>query len=108
MAPVRVRAFVGEVVIDMPPALPDGYVCPDGTVPGWLNGDGLPTACVGDAAIPGEVFPPALPLNPLPDVLAATGGEWLLIAAIAASLVAIGFAFLAAAAIARRPRYKRK
>jgi hypothetical protein len=63
---------------------------------------------VGDAAVPGEVFPPALPLNPLPDVLAATGGEWLLIAAIAASLLAVGFAFLAAVSWSRRPRYKRK
>lgn len=61
--------------LDMPPALPDGYVCPEGSVPGWLNGEGLPTACVGDLAVPGEVFPPALPLNPLPEVLAATGAE---------------------------------
>lgn len=45
---------------------------------------------------------------PHPPVLAETGAEWLLIAAIAASLMAVGFAFLAASAIARRPRYKRK
>lgn len=63
--------------IDMPPPLPEGYVCPEGYVPGWLNADGLPTSCVGDAAVPGEPilmppiathepFPPALPLDPLP------------------------------------------
>lgn len=31
-----------------PEPLPEGYVCPEGTVPGWLNVDGLPTGCVGD------------------------------------------------------------
>lgn len=70
-------------------------------MPGWLNSEGLPTSCVGDLPMPdrvpveggellppiGEVFPPALPLDPLPtmpDVLAATGGgdvwSWLLVA----------------------------
>jgi len=53
-------------------------------------------------------FPLIPPVTATPDELAATGGEWLLIAAIAASLMAIGFAFLTASAIARRPRYKRK
>lgn len=43
-----------------------------------------------------------------PPVLAATGGEGLLIAAIAAALLAVGFGCLAAASVARRPRYKRK
>ncbi len=33
---------------DFPPPLPLDYECPAGTVPGWLNGDGLPTSCVGD------------------------------------------------------------
>lgn len=45
---------------------------------------------------------------PSPPVLAETGGEWLLIAAIAAALLAVGFGCLAAASVARRPRYKHK
>lgn len=199
---------------DMPAPLPDGYVCPPGTVPGWLDGNNLPTSCVGDLpdptyTLPGEVlevafyvypkldptapaswpnsgvhdlivsvngdewfteFPGVLPAyvcgpgwgvqqdkvshdgsfvwpesieyphdnigwppiydaqhsdletyiavpdcvqvtetpTPVEPQLAATGGEWLLVAAIAASLMAVGFAFLAAASVARRPRYKRK
>lgn len=92
-----------------PPALPDGFVCPEGTVPGWINADGLPTSCVGDLPLVeplpdrvpgdggellppiGEVFPPALPLDPLPDVLAATGAgdlwSWVLVAVL---LLAVG------------------
>ena len=103
----------------MPPALPDGFVCPEGTVPGWLNDDGLPTSCVGDLPIPlpvfespiapypeGELIPPVTVYPP--DVLAATGVEWFLIAAVACALVAVGLAFLAAASRSPRPRYKRK
>lgn len=62
------------------PALPDGYVCPEGTVPGWLNADGLPTACVGDLPLVeplpertpgediGELIPP-IEVWPAPPVL---------------------------------------
>ena len=78
-------------------------------------------------------FPPPLPLDPpldvpitlpvepnpsptasfdpgvqLPEVLAYTGSEWVLVAAFACALAAIGLAFLAAASWSRRPRYKRK
>lgn len=65
----------------MPPPLPDGHVCPPYTVPGWLNGDGLPTSCVGDHPCPGfdpvtcegfpvleppiAQYPDPLPLDPL-------------------------------------------
>jgi len=64
-----------------PEPLPEGYVCPEGTVPGWLNTDGLPTSCVGDlplveprpepspsvsVAPPIAEFPEPLPLDPLP------------------------------------------
>jgi len=69
------------VTDDFPPPLPDGYECPPYTVPGWLNQDGLPTACVGDHPCPGfdpvtceapaDEFPPALPLDPLPTENAA-------------------------------------
>lgn len=31
-----------------PTPLPTDYVCPEGTVPGWLNADGLPTSCISD------------------------------------------------------------
>lgn len=31
-----------------PTPLPTDYTCPDGTVPGWLNVDGLPTSCISD------------------------------------------------------------
>ena len=106
---------------DFPPALPDGYVCPDGTVPGWLNDDGLPTSCVGDLPIPlpvfespvapypeGDLIPPVTVDLTVPDVLAATGVEWFLIAAFACALVAVGLAFFAAASWSSRPRYKRK
>lgn len=52
----------------MPPALPDGFVCPPGTVPGWLNGDLLPTSCVGDAPNTSFTTPhftaPVAPLEP--------------------------------------------
>ena len=65
--------------------------CPAGTVPGWLGEDGLPTSCVGDdplvlpeIGVPLDVFPPALPLSPLPEVLAMTGAgdvwQWMLLA----------------------------
>lgn len=57
------------------PPLPDSYVCPDGTVPGWLNIDGLPTSCVGDLPLveplpEREVNPtpiPAMPPAPFED-----------------------------------------
>lgn len=55
-----------------PPGVP-GLVCPEGTVPGWLNEYGDPTSCVGDQACPHceepatpaptEELPPALPLD---------------------------------------------
>ena len=77
-------------------------------------------------------FPPPLPLDPMPepspiftapigyidvpelgvpqsvvpDVLAYTGGDGFLIAAVACALVAVGLAFLAAASWSR-PRYRR-
>lgn len=47
----------------MPPALPDGYECPAGTVPGWLNSDGLPTSCVGDSPMPERTVEPGPPLE---------------------------------------------
>lgn len=51
---------------EMPPALPDGYICEPGTVPGWLNEEGLPTSCVGDDPMvepePEEDIPVELPL----------------------------------------------
>jgi hypothetical protein len=55
-----------------------------------------------------EVTPDPLiaPLDVYPDVLAYTGGEWVLVAAVACALLAIGFAFLAAASWSR-PRYRR-
>jgi LPXTG-motif cell wall-anchored protein len=31
-----------------PTPLPIDYTCPDGTVPGWLNADGLPPSCISD------------------------------------------------------------
>jgi hypothetical protein len=31
-----------------PTPLPTDYTCPEGTFPGWLNADGLPTSCVSD------------------------------------------------------------
>lgn len=37
-----------------PSPLPDGFVCEPGTVPGWLNSDGLPTSCIGDLPNPGD------------------------------------------------------
>lgn len=46
------------------------------------------------------------PITVLPE-LAATGAEWLLIAAVAFALLAVGFAFLAAASWSPRPRYRR-
>lgn len=44
---------------------------------------------------------------PVQPALAATGGEWVLIAAIGFSLLAMGFAFLAAKSLSKRPRYRR-
>lgn len=60
---------------EMPPALPDGYICEPGTVPGWLNEEGLPTSCVGDDPMvepePEEDIPVELPLvEPLPEEVA--------------------------------------
>ena len=48
----------------MPSPLPDGFECAPGTVPGWLNEDGLPTGCVGDDPMPGE--PDVIVVTPLP------------------------------------------
>ncbi len=53
-----------ELTDTMPPALPDGYVCPANTVAGWLNGDGLPTSCVGDNPMPERTAEPGAPLEP--------------------------------------------
>lgn len=92
-------------MIDVP-ALPDGYVCDEGTVPGWLNADGLPTACVGDLPLveplpertvdpnapelipPIDVYPSS-PVTP-PASLPETGADvwsWLLVGVL---LVAVG------------------
>lgn len=102
-----------------PTPLPTDYVCPDGTVPGWLNADGLPTSCIGDLPLvdplpdrtPGPspfpllTPPPADPSATLPpelgtpqDVvreLAATGladePAWFLLALVVAALaIAVG------------------
>lgn len=83
-----------------PPALPDGFVCPEGTVPGWLNSDGHPTSCVGDLPNPGgelgipqDVYPPQLPLDPLPE-LAPTGleaSDVLTLIVFAAMLIVVGW-----------------
>jgi hypothetical protein len=69
-------------MFDMPPPLPDGYECGPGTVPGWLNEEGLFTSCAGDLPNPGEqapgpdesleIYPSPLPLGPLPDAPPAT------------------------------------
>lgn len=52
----------------MPPAI-DPLSCEPGTVPGWLNEEGLPTSCVGDLPNPGDlpefVAEPA-PVEPAP------------------------------------------
>lgn len=90
------------------PALPDGHVCADGTVPGWLNADGLPTACVGDLPLveplpertpgdeygelipPIDVVPSAPVVPPTPRELADTGADvwsWLLVGVL---LLAVG------------------
>ena len=59
-----------------PPPLPEGYACEPGTVPGWLNEDGLPTGCVGDMPDPGALDGPTpepsftsgpAPANPTPE-----------------------------------------
>lgn len=82
----------------------DPALCGPGTVPGWLNEDGLPTSCVGDDPMPGlpsplptftaepapvpqppvvdepevnpEPLPPALPLDPLPETQTVTEQQW--------------------------------
>jgi hypothetical protein len=56
-----------------------------------------------------EVTPDPLipPLDVVPDVLAYTGGDGFLIAAVACALVAVGLAFLAAASWSRSPKYRR-
>lgn len=55
----------------MPPPIDPG-LCDPGTVPGWLNEDGLPTSCVGDlpmVEIPEDLVfeaePAPVPLPPL-------------------------------------------
>lgn len=84
---------------DMPPALPGGfdYDCGPDKVPGWLNEEGLPTGCVDNNPNPGEpnpeptvtmpveppvevapkpepdIYPSALPLEPLPEAPPVTG-----------------------------------
>lgn len=98
-----------------PTPLPTDYTCPEGTVPGWLNTHGFPTACVGDLPLveplpeptpsrtvepfDGQLIPPIAICGtdcfteqpaPTPDELAATGTDpmsWLLASAL---LLAIG------------------
>lgn len=86
---------------DEPPALPEGFVCPDGMVPGWLNSGGMPTSCVGDEPLVPfmpELFPPALPLDGARE-LAATGSDLadLLFNSgtltVAVAMIVVGFAF---------------
>lgn len=91
--------------------------CPEGTVPGWLDENGAPTSCVGDLPMveprpeptptveltppiaevtpepmipPVDVYPTPLPLDPMPDVLAATGGDVWQVVLVAVLLVAVG------------------
>ena len=88
----------------MPPPI-DPTLCGPGTVPGWLNEDGLPTSCVGDDPNPGDEpapvptftaepapvpqpstvdeaevnpgpLPPALPLDPMPETQTVTEQQW--------------------------------
>lgn len=67
-----------------PSPLPEGYVCEPGTVPGWLNEDGLPTGCVGDMPDPGALDGPTpepsftsgpAPANPTPEPSPAATSE---------------------------------
>lgn len=46
------------IVVVTPPPI-DPSICPEGTVPGWLNEDGLPTGCVGNEPNPGVDVPEA-------------------------------------------------
>lgn len=91
--------------------------CPEGTVPGWLDENGLPTSCVGDLPLveprpevtpipeltppivevtpdplipPVDVYPSPLPLDPMPDVLAAAGADVSQVVLVAVLLVAVG------------------
>lgn len=93
-----------------PTPLPIDYVCPEGTVLGWLNVDGLPTACGGylplveplpertvDPNVP-ELIPPidicgseCVAVVPVaPDVLAATGVDVGSAVLVGVLLVAVG------------------
>lgn len=101
-------------MVDLPECAPgeeaipagDGYVCgpADEALP-----DPVDVLMPVEPVPSVETFPPALPLDGLPEVLAETGVEWLLIAAVAFSLLALGFAFFAARRFAApvAPRYRR-
>lgn len=58
---------------DLPTPAP--LVCAEGTVPGWLGEDGLPTSCVGDLPCPpvpfGEPCPAAAAVPEAPPAVAA-------------------------------------
>lgn len=91
--------------------------CPDGTVPGWLDDDGLPTSCVGDTA--GNIPDPADPdpavtsdvsavddtpraATASPWALAATGSPAALVTVAALTLVAFGAVLIVARKERRR------
>jgi hypothetical protein len=44
-----------------PTPLPTDYICPEGTVPGWLNADGFPTSCISDEPMPERTVDPNQP-----------------------------------------------
>lgn len=95
-----------------PTPLPTDYVCPDGTVPGWLNIDGLPTSCISDLPMPeplpdqptlespiAECNPPecnavSITAEPAPRELANTGTDpsllLVLVLAVVATLAGLG------------------
>lgn len=112
---------------DMMPPLPPGYECPPDTVPGWLNADDLPTACVGDLPLveplpertptpnPTVTFePPIAEVTPTPTLppelgmpqdvvreLAATGLDDLGVLVLAAALLTLGGLLALATRIAK-------
>lgn len=95
-----------------PTPLPIDFICPDGTVPGWLNVDGLPTSCVGDLPLVEPLPEPTRTVDPhtpelippidicgsecvtgqpvVPDELAATGVDVWSAVLVGVLLVAVG------------------
>ena len=55
-------------VEDFEPPPIDPETCLEGTVPGWLNANGLPTSCVGDLPLV-EPLPEREVGNPIPPLL---------------------------------------